>query len=35
LELDLVLDDEGVVLVADGLWELGGNGVMGSLVLED
>ena len=35
LELDLVLDDEGVILVGDGLVELAGDGVVGSLVLED
>ena len=35
LELDLVLDNEGVVLVVDGLGELGGNGVMSSLVLDN
>jgi hypothetical protein len=35
LELDLVLDDEGVVLVVNGLGELGRDGVVGSLVLDD
>ena len=35
LELDLVLDDESVVLVADGFVELGGDGVVSSLVLEN
>ena len=35
LELDLVLDDEGVILVGDGLVELAGDGVVGSLVLEN
>jgi hypothetical protein len=35
LELDLVLDDKGVVLVVNGLGELGRDGVVGSLVLDD
>jgi hypothetical protein len=35
LELDLVLDNEGVILVGDGLVELAGDGVVSSLVLEN
>lgn len=35
LELDLILDDEGVILVGDSLGEFGGDGVVGSLVLQD
>lgn len=35
LELDLVLDDKGVVLVVDDLRKLGRNGMVGSLVLDD
>lgn len=34
LELGFVLDNQGVVLVADGLGELGGDGVVSCLVLE-
>lgn len=34
LELGLILDNQGVILVVNGLWELGGDGVVGSLVLE-
>jgi hypothetical protein len=35
LELDLVLDNEGVILVVNGLGELGGDGVVSSLVLDN
>jgi hypothetical protein len=35
LELDLVLDDEGVIFVGNGLLKFAGDGVVGSLVLED
>src|SRR5690242_1556688 len=35
LKLNLVLNDQGVVLVVDRLGELGGNGVVSSLVLDD
>ena len=35
LELDLVLNNEGVILVVDSLGEFGRNGVVSSLVLDD
>lgn len=35
LKLDLVLNNEGVVLVVNGLGELGGDGVVSSLILDD
>ena len=35
LELDLVLDNQGVTLVVDDLGEFGRDGMVGSLVLED
>ena len=35
LQLDLVLDNEGLALGVDGLLELGGDGVVGGLVLDD
>jgi hypothetical protein len=35
LELDLVLNNEGVTLVVNGLGELGRDGVVGSRVLDD
>lgn len=35
LKLDLILDDESLTLVRDGLWELGRDGVVGCLVLEN
>jgi len=35
LQLDLILNNKRVVLVVNGLGELGGDGVVSSLVLDD
>lgn len=35
MELNLVLDDKSLALVIDWLWELGGDGVVSSGILDD
>ena len=34
LEFDLILDNQRLSLGIDGLWEFGGDGMMGGLVLD-